>query len=94
MSSQICSTFSIVLLVLDHPEHSLSSTDTQLALKHECHSKTNLQLKECSSKASQSISSVSVADLLSFIQNLLQTRCSVLPSITDKMKHKVKKALV
>jgi hypothetical protein len=32
--------------------------------------------------------------ILSFMQNLMQACCSTLPSITDKMKHKVKKALV
>jgi hypothetical protein len=37
---------------------------------------------------------VSVADLPSFTQNLMQTRCSVLPSIATKGKHEVKKALV
>jgi hypothetical protein len=52
MSAQIFSTFSIVLLVLCCPELSSSSTDTQLALKHECHSKTAVGLKECSPKAS------------------------------------------
>jgi hypothetical protein len=45
-------TFSVVLLVLDFPEHSSSSTDTRLALKRECHSKTTVRLKECSPKAS------------------------------------------
>jgi hypothetical protein len=52
MSSQIFSRFSVILLVLGHPERSSSSSDTRLALKHECH------------------------------------------SITDKMKHEVKEALV
>jgi hypothetical protein len=32
--------------------------------------------------------------LPSFMQNLRQTHCSSLPAIADKMKHKVKKALV
>jgi hypothetical protein len=63
-------------------------------LKHECHSKTPVWLKECSPEVSQSISSVSVADLLSFTQNLMQTLCLILPSIADKMKHEVEKALV
>jgi hypothetical protein len=52
MSSRIFSTFSVVLLVFGGPEHSSSSTDTQLALKHECHSKTAVHLIECSPKAS------------------------------------------
>jgi hypothetical protein len=52
MSSRIFSTFSVVLLVLGSPEHLSSSTDTQLALKCECHSKTGVWLKECSLKAS------------------------------------------
>jgi hypothetical protein len=85
--------FSVVLLVLGCPEHS-SSTDTQPALKQELHSKIDVQIKECSPKASQSISRALVGDLLSFTQNLMQTRCSILSSITDKMKHKVKKAKV
>jgi hypothetical protein len=55
MSSQIFSTFSIVLLVLGHPELSSSSTDTRPALKRECHSKTAVRLKEYSPKASPSI---------------------------------------
>jgi hypothetical protein len=94
MSSRIFSTFSVVLPVLGRPERLSSSTDTQLVLKHECHSKTAAWRKECSPKALRSISEVSVVDLLSFTQNLMQTSCSILPSITDKMKHKVEKALV
>jgi hypothetical protein len=86
--------FSVVLLVLYHPEHSSSSTDTRPALKRECHSKTTVQLKECSPKALRSISRVSVADLPSFTQNLMCTCCLILPSIADKMKHKDKKALM
>jgi hypothetical protein len=35
-----------------------------------------------------------VGDLPSFTQNLMQTHCSILPSIADKMKHEVEKALV
>jgi hypothetical protein len=68
LSSQIFSTFSVISLVLGPPERSSSSADTQPALKRECHSKTAVQLKECSPKASQSISRVSVADLPSFTQ--------------------------
>jgi hypothetical protein len=64
---------------------------TQPALKRECHSKTDVRLKECSPKASGSISGVSVADLVSFMQNLMQAHCSILPSIADKIKHEVKK---
>jgi hypothetical protein len=94
MNSRIFSTFSVVLLVLGRPEHLSSSTDNFLALKHECHSKTALQLKECSPKASQSISRVSVGDLLSFTQNLMQTRCSILSSIANKTKHEVEKVLL
>jgi hypothetical protein len=52
MSSQIFSTFSVILLVFGRPERSLSSTVTRHALKHECHSKTAVQLKECSQKTS------------------------------------------
>jgi hypothetical protein len=37
---------------------------------------------------------VSAADLPSFTQNLMQTRCSILPSIADKTKHEVEKAFV
>jgi hypothetical protein len=72
---------SVILLVLGRPEGSSSSTDTQPVLKRECHSKTTVRLKECSPKASRN---VSVADLPSFMQNLMQTRCSILPSIADK----------
>jgi hypothetical protein len=90
----IFSPFFVVLLVLVCPERSSSSTDTRPALKRECHSKTTIKLKECSSKASQSIFMVSVPDLPSFTQNLMQTSCSVFPSIADKMKHEVEKALV
>jgi hypothetical protein len=88
------STFSVILLVLGHPDRSSSSIDTQSALKHEYHPKTAVRLKEYSPKASRSISRVSVADLPSFTQNLMQTHCSILPSIADKMKHEVEKALV
>jgi hypothetical protein len=47
-------------------------------LKRECHSKTAVQLRECSPKALRSISRVSVADLLSFTQNSVQTYCSII----------------
>jgi hypothetical protein len=50
--------------------------------------------KNVPQKASRSISRISVADLPSFIQNLMQTHCMILPSITDRMKHEVEKALV
>jgi hypothetical protein len=50
MSSRILLTVSVFLLVLDRPEHSSSSADTRPALKHECHSETTVQLKECSPK--------------------------------------------
>jgi hypothetical protein len=53
-----------------------------------------VRLKECSPKASQSISRVSVADLPSFKQNFVQICCSILPSIADKTKDEVEKALV
>jgi hypothetical protein len=87
------STFSVVLLMLGRPERSSSSTDTQPALKHECHSKTTVWLKECSPKAVRSFLRVSVVDLPSFTQNLMQTHCSILPSVTAKGKHEVEKAL-
>jgi hypothetical protein len=45
MSSQIFSTFSVILLAFGCPECLSSSTDTQPALKHECHSKTPSSLK-------------------------------------------------
>jgi hypothetical protein len=76
------------------PERSSSSADTQLVLKRECHSKTVIWLEECSLKASRSISRVSVADLQSFTQNLMQTCCPTLPSIADKTKQEVDKALM
>jgi hypothetical protein len=34
------------------------------------------------------------ADLPSFTKNLIQTCCSILPSIADKTKHKVNKTLL
>jgi hypothetical protein len=52
MSSRIF-LFSVILLVLGHPERSSSSTDTRPALKRECRLKIGVQLKECS-KASRS----------------------------------------
>jgi hypothetical protein len=70
------------------PERSSSSTDTQLTFKNPG------VLKEFSPKASRSISRVLVADLPSFKQNLKQTHCSILPSITNRTKHEVEKALV
>jgi hypothetical protein len=42
------------LLVLGHPKHSSSSTDTEPILKFECHSETAIWLKECSPKVSRS----------------------------------------
>jgi hypothetical protein len=42
------SIFSIILLVLGRPEYLSFSTDTQPALKHECHSESYVWLKECS----------------------------------------------
>jgi hypothetical protein len=92
--SSIFSTFSVVLLVLGCPESLSSSTDTRPALKHECHSKTTVWLEECSPNALQSISWVSIVDMLSYTQNFMQTHCLILPSITDKMKHEVEKTLV
>jgi hypothetical protein len=70
LSSQIFSTFTVVLLEPGCPEHSSSSTDTPPALKRECHSKTAVQLKECFPKASRSISRVLVANLPSFKEKL------------------------
>jgi hypothetical protein len=55
--------------------------------------KTAVRLKEYSRKASRSISWVSVADLPSFMQNLMQTRCSILQSIADKTKQEVEKSI-
>jgi hypothetical protein len=94
MTSRIFSTFHVVLVVLGRPERLSYSTATQPALKRECHSKTAVQLKECSQKASQSIAGVSVADLPCFTPNWLQTRCSILPSNTEKINHEVGKALI
>jgi hypothetical protein len=94
MISRIFSTFSIALLVLGRPGRLSSSNDTQPALKREFHSKASVRLKECSPKASRSISWVSVADLPSFTQNLMQTHCSTLPSTAAKGKHEVEKALL
>jgi hypothetical protein len=92
--SRIFSTFFVVLLLLGRLESSSSSTDIRPALKRECHSKIAVRLKECSPEASRSITRVSVVDLPSFTQNLMQTRIAILPSIADKMKHKVEKALL
>jgi hypothetical protein len=94
MSSQIFSMFSAILLVLGYLERLSSSTDTQPALKRECHSKTTVQFKECSPKASQSISRVLVAHLPSFTRNLMQIRCPSLSSIADKIEHEVEIALI
>jgi hypothetical protein len=48
---RIFPTFPVVLLVFVRPERLVPSDDTRLALKRDCHSKTVLQLKECSPKA-------------------------------------------
>jgi hypothetical protein len=90
----ILSKLSIILLALGHPECSSSLTDTGPILKREWHSKNAVRLKECSLNASRSILRVSVVYLPIFAQNLMQTRCSIFPSITAKTKHKVEKALV
>jgi hypothetical protein len=92
LSSQIFSTLSVVFLVLGRPESSSSSTNTRSALKHECHSKTAVWLKNALQKSHKA--RVLVANLASFTQNLMQTRCSILPSIADKTKQEVQKALV
>jgi hypothetical protein len=76
--------FSVVLLVFGRPECSSTSIDTRLTFKRECHLKTAAQLKECSPKASRSTIMVSVEDLLCLTQNLMQTRCSILPPIAEK----------
>jgi hypothetical protein len=55
---------------------------------------TAVRLKESPPKDSQIIIRDSVADLPSFTQNLMQTRCSILRSIADKAKHEVEKILV
>jgi hypothetical protein len=41
-----CSTFSVTLLELGRPSHSSSSTDTQLALKHDCHQGTTVMFSK------------------------------------------------
>jgi hypothetical protein len=76
MSSQIF-TFAVFLLVLGRLERLSSSTDSQLALKREYHSKPAIQLKECTPKASRNILRVSVADLSNTTLNLMQTRCLI-----------------
>jgi hypothetical protein len=67
------------------------STDTRLALKHECHSKPTVQLKVCSAKASQSISRVSGSRFTELhVKHYADTL--ILPSTTTN--HEVKKAFV
>jgi hypothetical protein len=88
------STFSAALLVLGLPERSSISADTLPALKRECHLETTVRLKECSPKASRSISSVPVVNLPSFNQNIIQTLCSLLSFTADKKKHEFEKTLV
>jgi hypothetical protein len=78
-------------LVLGHPECFSFSSDIQPTLKCECHWETTVRLKESSSKAPQSISRVSLVDLQSFTQNLMQTHCSILSSVADRTKHKSKR---
>jgi hypothetical protein len=56
--------------------------------------KSRVRLKACFPKASRSISKASVAHLLSFKQNLMQTVCSILPFIAAKGNNEVEKALV
>jgi hypothetical protein len=94
MYSQIFSKCFFVLLVLGRPECSSSSSDTQLSWKCECHLEIAIWLKECSPNAPQTISRDSVADLPSVMQNLMQPQFSILPSIADKMKHDIEKALL
>jgi hypothetical protein len=94
MSSQILSTFSVVcwcLVTLNicHVQLTLDRPLNENAIK-----KTTIRLKECSPKAPRSNSRVSVGDLPSLMQDFMQTRCYILPSITDKTKYKVEKALV
>jgi hypothetical protein len=51
-------------------------------------------VKNILQKPHRPLAGVLIADLLRFMQNLMQTRCSILPSIADKTKHKVEKASV
>jgi hypothetical protein len=88
------STFSVILPVLGHPECSSSSTDTRLALKHVCHSKTAVQLKEMFSKSLTKHFKGFGSGFTKLQANLMQIRCSILPSIADKTKHEVEKELV
>jgi hypothetical protein len=57
-------------------------------------SKTAVQLKECSPKASESISKVSVADLLSFMQNLMQTLLDIAVHCSHRETRRKKCTLV
>jgi hypothetical protein len=63
--------FFLVFLVLSHLKRSSTSADTQPALKHECHSKTAVWLKECSPEALRSISGV----LVVYLPNSCKTWC-------------------
>jgi hypothetical protein len=84
MSSRIFSSFSVILLVLGRPERS-SSTDTQPALKHELS-----RLKNDLKILTKHFKGLAV-NLPNFTLNLVLL---ILPSIADKMKHEVKKALL
>jgi hypothetical protein len=63
-------------------------------LKRECHSKTAVLLKECSPKASQSIFKDFGSGFTELQAKIMQARCSIFPSIADKTKQEVEKALV
>jgi hypothetical protein len=51
-------------------------------------------IKNVLQKPHEASHGVSVADLPSFTQNLMQTCCSILPLIADKIKQKIEKAFV
>jgi hypothetical protein len=71
-----------------------SPTNTRPALERQRYpSHTAVRLRERLAKSSRFLSSVSVADLPNFKQNLMQTSCSILPSTAENAKHEAGKTL-
>jgi Skp family chaperone for outer membrane proteins len=95
MSSRTVSIFFfiLVLLVLGCSEHSSYLTDTQPALKHECHSKTDVHLKELLQKPQKAFQGFRkrIYELHAKLDADTLLNLSLIP---NKSKHKIEKAFV
>ena len=84
-------TISGLVLVESRPLRSSSSRDIRPFLNRECHSKHLARLIASSPYAGCSMSKASVADFLSFTQNLMLALCSRRESMTKSQSERHKK---